>query len=43
MVEKTEIIRAGIGLGSVLAITISWSLNKSIFGRFSTGFAVGFM
>jgi hypothetical protein len=31
MVEKTEIIRAGIGLGSVLAITISWSLNKSIF------------
>lgn len=31
MIEKTEIIKSGFSLGSILAITISWSLNKSIF------------
>lgn len=27
---KKEAATAGVGFGSVLAITISWSLNKSI-------------
>ena len=30
MAHKAEAARAGIGLGSALAITISWSVNKSI-------------
>ena len=31
MAAKSEAARAGIGFGSALAITISWSLHKSIF------------
>jgi hypothetical protein len=31
MAAKSEATRAGIGLGSALAIAISWSLHKSIF------------
>lgn len=27
---RVEVARSGIGLGSALAITISWSLNKSV-------------
>ncbi len=30
MVGKSDAAKAGIGLGSALAITISWSVNKSI-------------
>jgi hypothetical protein len=30
MLYRNEIARSGITLGSALAITISWSLNKSI-------------
>ncbi|MBI4408166.1 MAG: hypothetical protein HY561_00565 [Gemmatimonadetes bacterium] len=30
MAHKAEAARAGIGIGTALAITISWSLNKSI-------------
>jgi hypothetical protein len=30
MAAKTEAARAGISFGSALAITISWSLHKSI-------------
>lgn len=30
MAHKAEAARAGIGLGSALAIAISWSINKSI-------------
>ncbi|MEZ4853238.1 hypothetical protein [Flavobacterium sp.] len=29
--EPSIIIKTGVSFGSVLAITISWSLNKSIF------------
>jgi len=31
MAAKTEAARAGISFGSALAITISWSLHKSLF------------
>ena len=31
MAAKSEAARAGISFGSALAITISWSLNKSLF------------
>lgn len=30
MSAKTEAVREGMSFGSVLAIVISWSLNKSI-------------
>ena len=30
MAAKSEAARAGISFGSALAITISWSLNKSL-------------
>jgi hypothetical protein len=30
MAAKSEAARAGIGLGSALAIVISWSVHKSI-------------
>lgn len=30
MSTKTEVAKTGITFGSALAITISWSLNKSI-------------
>lgn len=30
MADKTTVVEGGIGIGSALAITISWSLNKSI-------------
>ena len=30
MSAKTEVTRSGITFGSALAITISWSVNKSI-------------
>ena len=29
-VVRTDAARAGIGLGSAIAVAISWSLNKSI-------------
>ncbi len=29
-VYRREVIRNGLGFGSALAITISWSLNKSV-------------
>jgi hypothetical protein len=35
---KSEAARAGIGIGSALAIAISWSLNKSIFWAIVHGF-----
>ena len=28
--NKSDAAKGGIGLGSVIAVTISWSLNKSI-------------
>ena len=30
MADTTQAAKAGIGFGSALAITISWSLNKSV-------------
>jgi hypothetical protein len=36
--EKFEIIRTGIGFGTVLAVTISWSVNRSIFWSIIHGF-----
>ena len=30
MTDTTQAAKAGIGFGSALAITISWSLNKSV-------------
>ena len=30
MSTKTEAVREGMSVGSVLAVVISWSLNKSI-------------
>jgi hypothetical protein len=36
--ENTEIIRSGIGFGTVLAITVSWSLNRSLFWAIFHGF-----
>jgi hypothetical protein len=41
-VEIYEITRTAIGFGSVLAITISWSLNKSIFWAIFHGFCSWF-
>jgi len=38
MAAKSEAARAGIGIGSALAISISWSLNKSIFWAIVHGF-----
>ncbi len=29
-VDGRQVVKTGIGLGSALAITISWSINKSI-------------
>ena len=31
MSTRVEVTRAGIGFGSALAITISWTANKSLF------------
>lgn len=31
MAHTTDAAKAGIGFGTALAITISWSVNKSIF------------
>jgi hypothetical protein len=33
-----QVARAGIGMGSALAITISWSVHKSIFWAVIQGF-----
>ena len=30
IVRKREVVKSGVGLGSALAIAISWSLHKSI-------------
>ena len=30
MQTRTEVVRSGVTLGSALAITISWSVNKSL-------------
>lgn len=38
MVENIEYIKTGVGFGTVLATTISWSLNKSIFWAIVHGF-----
>lgn len=42
---KSEIASSGIGLGSAIAVTISWSLNHSIWwcfwhGVFSWGYVI---
>lgn len=31
MASKSEVAKAGISFGTALAITISWSLHKSLF------------
>jgi hypothetical protein len=35
---RTDVARAGIGLGSALAVAISWSLHKSIVWAIVQGF-----
>jgi hypothetical protein len=30
IVQKREVVKSGVGLGSALAVAISWSLHKSI-------------
>lgn len=35
---NSTFVQSGIGFGTVLAITISWSLNKSIFWAIIHGF-----
>ncbi|MEY3702418.1 MAG: hypothetical protein RLZZ561_38 [Pseudomonadota bacterium] len=37
-VRSTSVTKAGIGFGSALAITISWSLHKSILWAIIHGF-----
>ncbi len=38
MAIRSDAAKAGIGLGTALAITISWSLHKSIFWAILHGF-----
>ena len=38
MSYRGEAVRTGIGMGSALAITISWSLHHSIFWAIVQGF-----
>lgn len=35
--DKVKVVSRGIGLGSVIAVTISWSINKSILWAFLHG------
>ena len=30
IVERREVTKAGVGLGSAIAVAISWSLHKSV-------------
>lgn len=36
--RSTTVVKAGIGFGTALAITISWSMNKSILWAIVHGF-----
>ena len=36
--DNKEVTRSGIGLGTAIAVTISWSINKSIFWCIIHGF-----
>ena len=38
MLTRTDAARGGIGLGSAIAVTISWSLHKSILWAIFHGF-----
>jgi len=38
MAIRSDVAKAGIGFGTALAITISWSLHKSIFWAVLHGF-----
>lgn len=42
MTDKTEYVRDGMTFGGVLAIVISWSLNKSILWAIIHGFCSWF-
>ena len=35
--SRSTVVSSGIGLGSVIAVTISWGLNQSIFWAFVHG------
>jgi hypothetical protein len=38
MSARSEVTRAGVGMGTALAITISWSVHKSILWAIVHGF-----